>query len=76
MLAPWDGFVTIWTSVNGKPSKVIGQAPVQAGENTNVAIERDQERAVPQLFISLHEDSEPLGEFDPNTDPFIRVNGR
>ena len=76
VVAPQDGFIAIWTSVNGEPGEVIGQAPVQAGENTNVKVEIDLERATPQLFISLHEDVEPLGEFDPETDPFVLMNGQ
>jgi hypothetical protein len=76
VVAPQDGFVAIWNSVNGQPGEVIGSAPVQAGENTNVEVEIDLGQATQQLFISLHEDVEPLGEFDPETDPFVLVNGQ
>ncbi len=69
------GWVVIHVEKDGKPGPIIGYAPVQAGENTNVEVEIDTEKATETLFAMLHVDAGQQGKYD-DADVSVKVDGQ
>ncbi|GIV75656.1 MAG: hypothetical protein KatS3mg050_0050 [Litorilinea sp.] len=68
------GWVVIHTDADGSPGPVIGHAPLQEGENLDVAVEIDAEAATPLLFAMLHVDEGEVGTYEfPGPDVPARV---
>ena len=62
--ADTDGWIVIHTQADGKPSPILGFAPVTAGENTAVTVQIDPEMATDTLYAMLHVDEGAAGEFE------------
>lgn len=62
---------------DGGPGPVIGFAPVEVGENTDVTVEIDPEMATERLYAMLHIDAGVPGEYEfPGEDgPVMDANG-
>ena len=67
------GWVAIHIEKDGKPGPIIGYAPVQAGENTNVEVEIDTEKATETLFAMLHVDAGEQGKYEFPDGPDVPV---
>ncbi|HQA69957.1 MAG TPA: hypothetical protein PK801_16645, partial [Aggregatilineales bacterium] len=50
--------------VDGEPGEILGFAPVEAGETTNVRVELDPTRLTQTLHAMLHVDAGEEGEFE------------
>ncbi len=57
------GWITAYLDEDGEPGLITGVAPLADGLNENVALELTG-TATNRLFLNLHEDLDPLGEFD------------
>lgn len=85
-----DGTVTVASVVSDGPGWIvihrqegdtfgalIGFAPVQDGENTDVVVEIDVAQATETLYAMLHTDTGTEGEFEfPGGDPPVTVEGQ
>jgi hypothetical protein len=70
------GWVVVHADDNGSPGEVIGYAPVEDGENTDIEVELDPNRITETLHVMLHEDTGEEGVFDfPDADPPVEVDG-
>ncbi len=59
------GFVVIHTdNGEGSPGPVIGNAPLNPGENFDVVVSIDTSQATPLLFAMLHTDTGEVGEYE------------
>ncbi|NPV08128.1 MAG: hypothetical protein HPY83_09215 [Anaerolineae bacterium] len=85
-----DGTVTVASVVSDGPGWIvihrqegdsfgalIGFAPVQDGENTDVVVEIDVAQATETLYAMLHADTGTEGQFEfPGGDPPVTVDGQ
>lgn len=62
--AAQPGWIVIHISQDGAPGPVIGYARVSAGQNLDVPVEIDLDRATSQLFAMLHVDEGYRGEYE------------
>ena len=62
-----DGFIVIHADMDGTFSKVIGSAPVSAGQNSDVVVEIDTMAATDVLWPMLHVDTGAPGEYEFGT---------
>jgi hypothetical protein len=70
------GWVVVWFDINDAPGRIIGRAPLQDGLNEQVPVPINPAAVTSFLFVTLHQDSEPVGEFDfPNADPIVTFQG-
>ncbi|HEC23774.1 MAG TPA: hypothetical protein ENI95_12750 [Chloroflexi bacterium] len=58
------GWLVIHADNEGAPGPILGFAPVEAGENTDVVVEIDASRATETLYAMLHVDAGTAGEFE------------
>ncbi len=76
-IAAEPGWVVIHIDGGGKPGPVIGWAPVQAGENRDVKVSIDVQKATETLFAMLHVDRGAMGTYEfPGADVPVKVNDR
>src|SRR6266508_2205528 len=72
-----DGWIAVHLDEGGKPGKVIGNAPVKAGETKNVVVKLGE--AVPaggKVWPMLHIDAGTIGTYEfPGPDAPVIVNG-
>jgi hypothetical protein len=61
------GWLVIHGDENGAPGPVIGYAPLNAGQNTNIVIELDEGGITGTLFPMLHYDTDGAGEYEFGT---------
>ncbi len=59
-----SGWLVIHAQAEGKPGPILGYAPVQAGENSNVIVEIDSTGATETLYAMLHVDAGAIGEYE------------
>ncbi|KUG19126.1 MAG: hypothetical protein KO206_02470 [Methanomicrobiaceae archaeon] len=70
------GWVAIHNSLFGEPGGIVGFAPVEDGENTNITIVIDTEVATDQLIAELHSDLGQEGTFEwPPIDVPVEIDG-
>ncbi len=71
------GWLVIHADSDGKPGEVIGHAPVNDGENTNVTIQIDTSKATETLYAMLHVDAGTVGTYEfPGADAPATVDGQ
>ena len=71
------GWIAVYYDDGGQPGLIIGSAPLEDGLNTNIPVELIESAVTPQLFLRLHEDSEPGDPFGfPTEDPQVLYNDR
>jgi predicted lipoprotein with Yx(FWY)xxD motif len=58
------GWLVIHAEADGNPGPVVGHAPVQAGENSDVMVEIDPAMATATLYAMLHVDAGTAGEYE------------
>lgn len=69
------GWLVIHSARDGAPGPVIGHAPVGIGNNSEVAVAIDLDKATQQLFAMLHLDAGTQGEYEfPGDDAPVRVD--
>lgn len=64
-----DGWVVIRNQINGKPSEVLGYAPVKTGNNANITITINRDDATAQQFVTLYKDTGVIGTFEKLESP-------
>lgn len=70
------GFIVIHADDAAAPGPIIGYSPVEHGRNLNVAVTiDDMDARTDILWAMLHEDTDETGEFDPETDAAVEVEG-
>ncbi len=78
VVAEVPGFVVVTQNVLGEPGTVIGYLPVDAGTTNNleVILNPDPGLITPILWVTLHEDTGTIGEYDllGNDDQPVSVN--
>jgi hypothetical protein len=71
------GWLVVYRDEGGAPGLIIGSAPLDDGLNEQVVAPVRAANVTEQLFIFLHEDTEPGGGFNfPAADPQITYQGR
>jgi hypothetical protein len=71
------GWLAVYADEEGSPGFIIGNAPLADGLNEMVFVDLLGSEVTDQLFIFLHEDTEPGNAFDfPVADPQIMYQGR
>lgn len=50
----------------GNPGALLGQVPVNAGLNQNIAAALDPDKMTSSVFLTLHTDANQMGVFEPN----------
>jgi len=71
------GWLVVYQDEGGSPGLIIGSAPLADGLNERVVVPVREAGVTDQLFIFLHEDTEPGGGFNfPAADPQITYQGR
>lgn len=71
------GWLVVYRDEDGAPGLIIGSAPLADGLNERVVVPVRAPSVTEQLFIFLHEDTEPGGGFNfPAADPQITYQGR
>lgn len=71
------GWLVVHFDDGGRLGLIIGVAPLEDGVNEVVTVPLVETAVTDQLFIMLHTDEEPLGEFGfPRSDPQREHNGR
>ncbi len=71
------GWLAVHNENNGTMGLLIGRAPLVDGVNEGVVVTLRETPPTDRLFIMLHRDEEPIGQFNfPRTDPRLEVNGR
>ncbi|MGH2536267.1 MAG: DUF7282 domain-containing protein, partial [Candidatus Promineifilaceae bacterium] len=71
------GWLAAFTSVDGLPGILLGAAQLSDGVNQGITLSVTQSAVTPVILIRLHEDREPLGEFDfPGGDPPVYYQER
>lgn len=58
------GWLVVHAQADGAPGPVLGHAPVQAGENSDVVVEIDPAGATETLYAMLHVDAGTSGEYE------------
>ncbi|MEJ2747011.1 MAG: hypothetical protein P8183_03715 [Anaerolineae bacterium] len=58
------GWLVIHAQADGAPGPVLGHAPVQAGQNSDVVVEIDPAGATETLYAMLHVDAGTSGEYE------------
>ncbi len=72
-----DGWLVIHAQADGKPGPILGHAPVQAGDNSDVVVQIDPAGATDTLYAMLHVDAGTVGEYEfPGDDgPAVDADG-
>lgn len=72
-----SGWIAVYYDDGGQPGLIIGSAPLEDGLNTNIRVQLIESAVTPQLFLRLHQDSEPGDPFGfPAEDPEVLYNNR
>lgn len=58
------GWLVIHAQADSAPGPILGYAPVNAGENSNVVVEIDPAGATENLYAMLHVDAGTVGEYE------------
>lgn len=67
------GWIVVYSNFEGFTDRLLGSAPLEAGENTQITVPIDPANSTDILHVLLHEDGGIEGEFDnPVDDPPIR----
>lgn len=75
-VADGPAWIVIHADDEGAPGEVIGYAPLEEGENTNVAVEIDADAATPILHAMLHDDQGEVGTYEfPGPDTPTQLDG-
>ncbi len=75
-LSSTTGWLVAYTDNEGQPGFIIGYEPLEPGMNENIEMALVEDAVTPQLFFHIHEDLDPVGEFDfPASDP-VTLEGR
>ncbi len=70
------GWMTIHAQEKGIIGPVIGYTHVNPGENDNVVVQIDAQKATPMLYAMLHVDAGKVGVYEfPGADVPVMVNG-
>lgn len=70
-------WLVIYTDDDGAPGLIAGSAPLEAGVNEQVVVRLSVPVSSPRLFLLLHEDTEPQGQFNfPGGDAPLRYAGQ
>ncbi len=76
VLSPSAGWVSVHIAEDGKPGRLLGYAPVRAGENSFVWIKLDLTGIAPGLVAVLRADAGRAGIFEhPGPDAPVISNG-
>jgi hypothetical protein len=71
------GWLVVFFDDEGELGLIIGEAPLEDGVNENVTVPVIETAVTPLLHLMIHQDHEPLGEFDfPASDPPVLYEGR
>lgn len=71
------GWLVIYYDDGGLPALIIGSAPLTDGLNGQIEVEVSESAVTDQLHIQIHDDLEPVGEFDiPGSDLPRMYHGR
>ena len=71
------GWLVVFFDDGGELGLIIGEAPLEDGVNEVVAVPVIETAVTPLLHLMIHQDHEPLGEFDfPASDPPVLYEGR
>ncbi|MCB8988483.1 MAG: hypothetical protein H6661_12130 [Ardenticatenaceae bacterium] len=71
------GWLVVYQDNGGSPGLIIGSAPLEDGLNEQVTVNVREAGVTDQLFIFLHEDTEPGDNFNfPAADPQVTYQGR
>jgi hypothetical protein len=71
------GWLAVYYDEGGQPGLIIGSALLVDGLNENVSVNVIESAVTPQLYLRLHEDSEPGDPFGfPAEDPVVLYNNR
>lgn len=74
-LSSGPGWLVVYTDDGGQPGFIIGFEPLESGINTEIVVEVVETAVTPQLFLQIHEDTDPVGEFNfPAGDPVTLEN--
>jgi hypothetical protein len=71
-----SGWVAVWFDIDGGPGRIIGRAPLEDGLNEHVRVPINPNAVTSFLFVTLHQDNEPVGEFNyPDADAVVEFQG-
>lgn len=71
------GWAAILADNGGQPGLIIGFAPLTDGLNEQVVVAVQESAVTNPLYVQIHQDTEPVGEFDfPRSDPALSYQGR
>lgn len=71
------GWVVVHNDNNGSAGLIIGHAQLEDGLNEQVVVPVGQSAVTPQLFVRLHQDDDPIGEFNfPRNDSVLTYQER
>ncbi len=71
------GWIVIHADAAGKPGADIGHTAVKTGDNNNVVVNIDVNKATPTLYAMLHADKGITGTYEfPGPDVPVQVNGQ
>lgn len=77
ILSSGPGWLVIHTDNDGEPGLIIAVAPLADGVNEQVVVDLGLTAVSDPLYLRLHHDDQPLGEFDfPETDKPVTVGGQ
>jgi hypothetical protein len=70
------GWIVIHIQANGAPGPVIGYSAVHEGNNSDVTVAIDADKATPVLYAMLHTDAGKVGVYEfPGPDVPVMVKG-
>ncbi|MCB9419012.1 MAG: hypothetical protein H6667_04370 [Ardenticatenaceae bacterium] len=58
------GWLVVHAQADGKPGPILGYAPVQAGDNSDVVVQIDPAGTTETLYAMLHVDAGTIGEYE------------
>lgn len=72
------GWLVVHAQAEGRPGPILGQSPVDPGENTDVMVQLDTAGATETLYAMLHSDRGTIGtfEFPDGADVPVTVGGQ
>lgn len=77
VISDGPGWIVVYYDEEGQPGLIIGSAPLNDGLNENVRVNVIESAVTPQLYVRLHEDSEPDDDFNfPAEDPVVLFDNR
>ena len=77
VLSSGPGWVVVHTDDDGEPGLIIASAPLADGVNEQVVVNLGGTAVSDPLYLQLHHDDAPLGQFDfPEADLPVTVSGQ